>query len=152
MLIFDLAYKSSFVGILFVALCPYVSIGIVACLGQLLAINNVCTDWVMIIIIVKTIRQSLSIGDQWECGFNLDCIFIVLEWGSSSKIEILFDLYWLYDKIQFCTANSYKLLSLWWQFLTIIFMVFGTILTLHSSTESYNINRPLHLMFVMSFL
>jgi hypothetical protein len=40
LLIFDLAHTSSLVCILFVALCPYVSMGIVASLGQLLAINN----------------------------------------------------------------------------------------------------------------
>ncbi len=41
LLIFDLAHTSSLVCILFVALCPYVSMGIVSCLGQLLTINNV---------------------------------------------------------------------------------------------------------------
>jgi hypothetical protein len=39
--IFDLAHASSFACILFVAICPYASMGIVACLGQLLAINTV---------------------------------------------------------------------------------------------------------------
>ena len=41
LLIFDLDHTSSFVCVLFVALYPYVSTGIVACLGELLAINNV---------------------------------------------------------------------------------------------------------------
>ena len=39
LLIFDLAHTSSLVCILFVALCPYVSMGIVASLGQLLVIT-----------------------------------------------------------------------------------------------------------------
>ena len=148
LLIFHLSQTSFFLCLLIVALGPYVSMGIVACLGQLLAINNDWTDGVLIISIVGNICQSLSLVDQWECGFNLLCILFVLEWGSSSKDNIMFGSYWLSDKIQCCTEHLCQWLYSWWQSLTIIFMVIGTILILHSSTTSYNVNRLLHFMFV----
>ena len=100
--IFDLVHTSSLVCILFVALCPYVSMGVVASLGQLLAINNDWTDWVLIII-AGNIRQSLLFDNQWEWGFNLDCIPLctrvqTLEWGWHLPFSCS---YWLSDKIQF---------------------------------------------------
>ncbi len=125
LLIIDLTHTSSFVCILFVALSPYVSMGIVACLGQLLVINNVLADWVLIIIIVENISQCLSFVDQWELGFNMDCILFVLECRSSSKADIIFDSYWLNHKIWFLywmfmsvtmfvmTGFTHCLLSLW---------------------------------------
>ena len=78
--------------------------------------------------------------DQWELGFNLDCILSVLDWGSSS-IDILFDSYWLNHNIQVWCWYCW--------FLTIIFMVFGTILTLHSSIMSYNANWLICFLFVL---
>jgi hypothetical protein len=134
--------------ILCVALYPYVSMGIVAYLGQLLAINNVWTDWVLINI-VGNIRQFLSFVDQWEWGFNLDCILVVLEWGSSSEVDILIDSYWLNHNIQLWCWYFCQWLCVFWQCLTIIFMVFGTILTLHSSTMSYNVNRLLCFLLII---
>ena len=57
--IFYLAHTSFSVCILFIALGPYVSMRILACLGQLLAINNDWTDWVLITIIAGNMCQSL---------------------------------------------------------------------------------------------
>ncbi len=145
---FYLAHPSCFVCTTCVALCPYVSMGIVACLGQLPAIYNVWTDWVLIITIVGNIHQFLSFVDQWEQGFNLDCILSVLDWRSSFKVYIRFDSYWLNHNIQLWCWYSCQRLYVLCQCLTIIFMVFGTILTLHSSTSSYNVNRLLSLMCV----
>jgi hypothetical protein len=146
---FYLAHPSCFVCTTCVALCPYVSMGIVACLGQLPAIYNVWTDWVLIITIVGNIHQFLSFVDQWEQGFNLDCILSVLDWRSSCKVDIRFDSYWLNHDIQLWCWYSCQWLCVFWQFLTIIFMVFGTILTLHSSTKSYNVNRLLWFLLII---
>ena len=124
LLILDLAHSSSHVCILFVALCPYVSMGIVACLGQPLEINNVWTDCALIIIKLGNIHQSLSFVDQWEWDSTWIASLFVLEWGSSKKVNILFDSYWLSDKIQFLywtfmpvtlfLMTVFDLLSLWY--------------------------------------
>mgnify|MGYP006167391357 FL=1 len=63
-------HKHPFYVFSFVALGPYVSMGIVACLGQLPAISNDWTDLVLINIIVRNIHQFLSFVYQWEWGFN----------------------------------------------------------------------------------
>ncbi len=44
----------------------------------------------LIMFIVGNIRQFLSFLDQWEWGFKLYCILVVLERGSLSEVYILF--------------------------------------------------------------
>ena len=115
LLIFHLSQAFVFYVFSFVALGPYVSMGIVACLGQLLAINNDWTDWVLITIIAGNIRQSLSFVNQLEWGFNLDCIPFcigvqILKWGWHLPFSCS---YWLSDKIQF----------LYWIFMSVTLLV-----------------------------
>ena len=120
LLIHLLLYVSSFV-----ALCPYVSMGIVASLGQLLAINNDWTDWVLITIIAGNIRQSLSFVNQWEWGFNLDCIPLctgvqILKWGQHPVWLLLAEwqdsvLYWTFMSVTLfmMTVFDYYLFGNW---------------------------------------
>ncbi len=149
MQIFNQTHISSLVCILFASLYPYVSMGIVACLGQLLAIKNVWTDWFLIRIIVGNIHQPVSFVDQWEWRFNLVCIPFCTVLRILTRDQHPFYLLLAeWQKFSSCTEYSCEWFFLWWQFLTIIFMVIGTILIIHSSTTSYNLNWLLHLMLV----
>ncbi len=135
--IFDLAHTSSFVCILFVALCPYVSMGIVACLGKLLAINNDWTDWALIII-MENIRKSLSCDDHWEWELNLVCIPLCAWVQILKQVQDPFQLLlaeWQDSVVllNIHVSDSVYDDSLW----LIIFIVCWIILTLHSSTASY---------------
>jgi hypothetical protein len=115
LLIFDLAHTSSFVCILVVALCPYVSIGIVVCLGKLLAINNDWTDWFLIIIIVGNIHQSLLWVDQCKWGFNLDCIPFCIGVRTLKRGKHLFTSYWCGTRFSCYPEYSYQWLCSSWQ-------------------------------------
>jgi hypothetical protein len=70
----------------------------------------------LIMFIVGNIRQCLSFVDQWEWGFKLYCILVVLEWGSSSEVYILFYSYWLNHTIQLWCWYSCQLRYVLWQF------------------------------------
>ena len=79
--------------ILFVALCPYVSMGIVAYLGQLLAIYNVWTDFIWSCSLWETyVNFCRLLTNESE---DSNCIVSLLDGGSSSEVDILFDSYWL---------------------------------------------------------
>ncbi len=65
--------------------------GIVAYLGELPAITDAWTDWVLIIIILGIIHQSLPFDDQLEIGFNLDCILFY--WSEDPQARSTF--FWL---------------------------------------------------------
>jgi hypothetical protein len=122
------------------ALYPYVSMGIVSCLGELPAIDNVWTDFIWSYLF-------------WETYVNL-CRLLTNE--SRDSIWIVSCLYWIEDPharstsvmtligwitIFSCGADIPVMwLCVLWEFLTIIFMVFETILSLHSSTMSYYVN------------
>ncbi len=106
--------------------------------------GNSCLLWsttgnqhtVLIIIILGNICQSLSFVDQWEWGFTLDCIPLctraqILEWGWHPFLTLID---WV-TRFICCTEYSCLWLCLWWQFLTKVFMVLGTVLTLHRSTH-----------------
>ena len=118
-------------------------------LGQLLAINN---GWnrLSLIIIVRIIRPFLSFVDQWELGFNLDCV--PLFWNEVPWVRLtpFVDSYWVswqYLAVLHLLLNSSQISFVVWHFWTIICMVFRTILILHSLTQSYVIS-----CFFVSFL
>ena len=75
--------------------------------------------------------------------------FFVLVWGSLSKGSILLTRIGWVTRVSCCTEHSCQCLYLWWQCLTIIFMVNGTMLILHSSITSYNVHSLLYLIFVI---
>ena len=92
----------------------------------------------LIMFIVGNIHQFLSVVDQCEWGFKLCCIFTgvkILKWGWHQ-----FDSYWLNHNIQLWCWYSCQQHYVLWQCLTIIFMVFRTILILHSSAKFYGVN------------
>ena len=142
---FYLAHTSVSICILCVALRPYVSMGIVAYLGQLPAINNVWTDWVLITIIVGNICQSLSFC--WPMSARIQFgLYPLLYWSEDPQVRSTSFL----THIGWMTWFNYlcQWLCLLWQLLTIIFMACGTMLILHSSVTFYSVNRLLCFLFI----
>ena len=135
--IFYLAHTSFSVCILFVALSPYVSMGTVACLGQLPAIDNGwnkmgsdhhCEKHTSISVFLLT-------NESW------DSIWIVslLYWNEvpQERSTSFVDSYWVswqFLAVLHLLLNSSQIHFVLWQFWTIICMVFRTILILHSLT------------------
>ena len=137
----DISFITSilFYVVSFAALGPYVFMGIVAYLGQLLTISNDWTDLVLINIIVRSIHQFLSLVYQWEWGFNsglhpLSTGVRFLGWGWIS-CWLLLAVMTMFSSAAFSCYISSQIIFGLWQFLTIICMVFGTILILHSWTQ-----------------
>ncbi len=88
--------QTSFLCLLFVALCPYVSMAIVTCLGQLLAIVNGWTDLVLITSLWESYMNFCHLFTNESGDSILDCIPCLIEWGSSDGVNLLVNSYWLF--------------------------------------------------------
>ena len=87
-------HKHPFLCLFFMAIGPNISIGIVACLGQLPAISNYWTDLVLVNIIMRNIHWFLSFFPYKSGDSILGCISCLLEWGSLDEVDILVYSYW----------------------------------------------------------
>ncbi len=110
---------------------------IVAYLGQLLAIYNVWTGFIWSCSLWGTyVNLCCLLFNESE---DSNCIVSILEWGSSSGVDIHFNSFWL-NMIFRCGADMFCQQRYIKTGLTIIFNGIWTILTLHSSTMPYESN------------
>ena len=134
----NLAHTSFSVCILFVALSPYVSMGTVACLGQLPAIDNGwnrlgsdhhCEKHTSISVFCWPMRVGIQFG---LCPF---CTWNEVPRERSTSFVDSYWVSWQFLAVLHLLLNSSQIHFVLWQFWTIICMVFRTILILHSLTQ-----------------